>query len=139
MNLKSFRPRAVAVLLGLAAILGFSPTVQAQGKDGGADRAQPVLVRRRAVVVNCHVRPVGPRAKAVRKPSIGDEMDHLRIRFAHLVEDPVDDRSAADRQELLGNGIRERPEPRGISGRQDQRLQIRSPRPTTRGTSPAPP
>src|SRR5262249_35028936 len=44
------------------------------------------------------------------------------VRLADLVDDPVDHRSTADRQQLLRDRIGERPETRRVSGRQDQRF-----------------
>jgi len=58
---------------------------------------------------------------------LGTKMDGVElVHFAEPVEDPVDDRPAADREELLGDGVRERPQSRRVPRRQDDRSQVPS-------------
>ena len=90
-----------------------------------ADRAEAVVVRGRPVVVDRHVAPGGPGLELDRLLRVRDDVDGIEsVHFAEPVEDPVDDRPAADREELLRDRVRQRAEPRGVPGREDDRLHV---------------
>ena len=86
-------------------------------------RAEAVLVRRRQVVVKRHV-PVGrPRLERGDLARVRHDV-HLvdRIHRRDAVEDPVDDRTPADVQELLRQLVGERAQPRAVAGGEEDRL-----------------
>ena len=71
------------------------------------DRAEPVVVRGRAVVVHAHVFVLCPALELRRIVRIRDEVGLVDlVDFLDFLEDPVHHRPAADRQQLLGNLIR---------------------------------
>src|SRR6266511_1690687 len=86
------------------------------------DRAEAILVRGRAVVVDLHVFVLCPASEVLRKTRIRDEMHLLRARLGNPVEDPVDHRTLADGQKLFRHRIGQRTEPGGVPRREDQRL-----------------
>src|SRR5581483_5308136 len=86
-----------------------------------ADRAEAVLVRLRAVVVHGDPAAAGrPPLEVAGEARVRDHVDVAR----HLLDpiaDPVHHRTPADRQELLGDRVGERPQPGGIAGREHDR------------------
>ena len=87
-----------------------------------ADCAEAVLVRRRAVVVDLHVLVLGPARKVVCEARVRDQVHLVGARLLDPVEDPVHDRPASDRQQLLRDRVRERTQPRRVARGENQRL-----------------
>jgi hypothetical protein len=58
---------------------------------------------------------------------VRNEVDGVnRVDLGQPVEDPVDDRTAADREQLLGDGVGQRPEPGRVPGGEDDGFQVPS-------------
>ena len=91
-----------------------------------ADRAEPVVVRRRAVVVHEDVLAVGPAVELVGEARVRHEVHAVDLRLVQLVQHPVDHRPSADRQQVLRHGVRERLQPRRVAGGEDQAVQMPS-------------
>ena len=90
-----------------------------------ADRAEPVVVRGRRVVVDGgRAGPaLAPRLERRRLARVRHDVDLVDL--VHLfdrVDDPVQDRPPADRQQLLRPGVGERAESGRVPGREDDRL-----------------
>jgi hypothetical protein len=71
--------------------------------------------------------PGGPALELGRLGRVRDDVDLVEpLDLAEPVEDPVGDRPAADRQELLRDGVGERAEARRVPRREDDRFQVPS-------------
>ena len=90
------------------------------------DRAEAVLVRESAVVVDGDTAAAGrPAAEVVREAAVGDEVDVVTD-LLDLVADPVEHRPATDREQLLCNRVRQGRKPGRIPRGQDDRPHTRS-------------
>ena len=69
---------------------------------------------------------VRPLSELRGEPPVRDEVDVVYACLADLVEDPVDHRPPAHRQQLLGEAVGERAKPGGVAGRQDEGFQVPS-------------
>src|SRR5947208_15789348 len=91
------------------------------------DRPEPIVVRRRAVVVDEYVFVLRPALVLARIVRVCDEVDLVDlVDFLDFVEDPVHHRPAADRQQLLRNVVGERAQTRRIARRKDEPLHTRT-------------
>jgi hypothetical protein len=60
-------------------------------------------------------------------PRVRDDVDAVEpVDLGQPVEDPVDDRPAADREQLLGDGVGQRTEPGRVPGGEDDGFQVPS-------------
>jgi hypothetical protein len=58
---------------------------------------------------------------------IRDDVDAVEpVDLGQPVEDPVDDRPSADREQLLRDGVGQRPEPGRVPGRENDGFQVPS-------------
>ena len=97
-----------------------------------ADRAEPVLVRARAVVVDDHVTSVRPACECADLVRVRDDVDLVDdLDRSDRLDDPVDDRPPADRQQLLRPRVGERTKPRRVPRREDDRLHAVAPTPAS--------
>src|SRR5215208_5059053 len=91
-----------------------------------ADRAEAVVVGRRSVVVDRDPPTADPVPEPGRLPRVRHEVHLVHLVYlVDLVEDPVDDRAPADRQQLLRDAVGERPKTRRVPSRQNERLHVR--------------
>ena len=88
-----------------------------------AHSAELVVVRGRPVVVDRHVPAATPELERRCLACVRDDMHLVDVGHGgQAVDDAVDDRATADREELLRPRIGERSQPRRIPGCEDQRL-----------------
>ena len=88
-----------------------------------ADRAEPVVVRGRSVVVHRHALRLRPAGEDGGEAVIRDEVDRIHlVDLTDTVEHPVEHRPAADRKQVLGHVVRQRSEPGRVARRKDQGL-----------------
>ena len=91
-----------------------------------AERAEAVVVRARPVVVNDDVLVLRPPLEGRRIDRVRDDVDGVDLAgIRDPVEDPVDHRAAAHRQQRLRDGLGQRTEPRRVPGREQQHLHAR--------------
>ena len=90
-----------------------------------SDRTEPVFVGERAVIVDDHAGRPRPAAELVGKAAVRDQMDLVHFGdLASVLENPVDDRPAADGQQRLRDRVGERPEASRIPAGEDDHLHL---------------
>src|SRR5581483_707212 len=106
------------LLLAEPGLVGDEPEV--------AHGAEPVLVRRRPVVVDDDAVRLRPRRELGGEPGVRDEMDPVDLlHFPDAVEHVIEHRPAAERQEVLRQVVGERPQPGRVAGGEEDRLHAR--------------
>src|SRR5690242_12148440 len=95
----------------------------AERKANIAESAEAVVVRARPVVVDDDVLVPGPLLEGGRVDGVRDDVHRVDLaRPGDAVEDPVRHRPAADRQQGLRDGLRQRPEPGRIARGEEENL-----------------
>src|SRR5262249_15859526 len=102
-------------------------TAPVDGEGDVAERAEPVLVRERAVVPDGDRAPLGPTLEVGRIDGVRDQVDLVDLAGAlDAVDDPVHHRTSADRQQGLCRRVGQRTQAGCVAAREQQRLHART-------------
>ncbi len=100
-----------------------------------AERTETVVVRGGAVVPDDHPPLRPPPLERLRVDGVRDDVDAVdRARLLDRVEDPVDHRPPADRQQRLGGLLGERPQAHRVAGGEQERLHAATTAPASDST-----